>query len=72
VLARDAIEPLDLRGERLGHDLVQAVELGLEVVVERRRADPDGRRDVRPLAVLVAVATEQLGRGLEDRRPLAA
>jgi hypothetical protein len=71
VLAGDAVEPLDLGVERLGHDLVEAVELGLEVVVERGRADADGRRDVGPLAVLVPVAAEQLGRGVEDRRSLA-
>ena len=72
VLAGDALEPLHLGLERLGHDLVEAVELGLEVVIQRGRADTEGCGDVRPLAVLVALAAEQLGRGLEDRRSLAA
>jgi hypothetical protein len=71
VLARDALEPRDLGLERVGHDLVEAVELGLEVVVERRRADADGLGDVGPLAVFVALSAEQLGGGLQDRRSLA-
>ena len=44
---------IGLHGQRL--DLVQAMELGLEVVVERRRPDADRLGDVRPLAVLVSV-----------------
>ena len=72
VLAGDALEPLHLGREGLGHDLVETVELGLEVVIQRGRADAQGRGDVRPLAVLVALAAEQLGRGVEDRRSLAA
>ena len=59
VLGDDAIELLavGLDGERL--DLVQAMELGLEVVVQRRRADADRLGDVSPLAVLVPLLTEQ-------------
>ena len=59
-----------LDGERL--DLVQAVQLGLEVVVERRGPDADRLRDVRPLAVLVAVLTEVLDRRGRDVLALAA
>src|SRR5204863_9678105 len=78
VLADDAVElvPVGLHGVRL--DLVQAMELGLEVVVERRRADADRRGDVGPLGVLIALAAEVLGRGGEDlgalapRRPAAS
>ena len=49
VFGDDAVELLavGLHGQRL--DLVQAVELGLEVVVQRRGADADGLGDVRPL-----------------------
>ena len=59
-----ALEVLD----GLFHDHVEAVLLGLEVVVERRRADADVRGDVGPLRVLVAVAAEALRRGGEDAR----
>ena len=58
VLLGDPLELLELGLQRLGHDLVEAVELGLEVVVERRGADADRRGDVGPLAVLVALAAE--------------
>src|SRR3954451_10978208 len=72
VLGRDALELLAVGLERLGHDLVEAVELGLEVVVQRGRADADRGGDVGPLAVLVALTAEQLGGDVEDRRALAA
>ncbi len=71
VPAGDAVELLHLGFERLGHDLVETVELGLEVVIERRRPDPDDGGHVGPLAVLVPLPAEQLGRGLQDRRALA-
>ena len=72
VLGDDALELLavGLDGQRL--DLVQAVQLGLEVVVERRRADADRLGDVRPLAVLVALLAEVLDRGREDVVALAS
>ena len=57
-------------GERL--DLVQAVELGFEVVIERRGADADRLGDVGPLGVLVAVATEVVDGGGDDVLPLAS
>ena len=57
--------------DRLVHDLVEAVLLRLEVVVERRGSDADVVRDVGPLRVLVPVPAEALrGRG-EDLLPLA-
>jgi hypothetical protein len=46
------------------------VQLGLEVVIQRRRADADRGRHVGPLAVLVALAPEQVGRDLENRLAL--
>ena len=72
VLGDDALELLavGLDGQRL--DLVQAVQLGLEVVVERRRADADRFGDVGPLAVLVTLLTEEVDRRGEDVLALAA
>jgi hypothetical protein len=70
-LGGDALELLKVRLERLGHDLVETVELGLEVVVQRGRPDAHRLGHVGPLAVLVALAAEQVGRDLEDRRALA-
>src|SRR5439155_13399493 len=55
--------------DRLVEDDVQAVLLGLEVVVERGRPEPDVSGDVGPLRLLVAVAAEALGRRLDDVRP---
>ena len=54
------------------HDLVEAVLLRLEVVVERRGADPDRCGDVRPLRLVVAVAPEVVGGDVEDLVPLRA
>ena len=61
-LLGDPLEVPQVRFEGLRHDHVQAMQLGLEVVVERRGPDADRRRYVGPFAVLVAVAPEQ-GRG---------
>ena len=58
--------------DRLVHDLVQAVLLGLEVVIQGGRADADVGRDVRPLGVLVPVPAEAIRRRDEDLLPLAA
>jgi hypothetical protein len=71
VLLRDPLELLELVLQRLGHDLVEAVELGLEVVVQRGRSDAHRRGDVGPLAVLVPLPPELGGGHLEDRRALA-
>ena len=71
VLLRDPLELLELVLQRLGHDLVEAVELGLEVVVQRRGSDAHGLRDIGPLAVLVSLPAELGGGHLEDRRALA-
>jgi hypothetical protein len=72
VLGGHAVELLAVRlhGERL--DLVQAVELGLEVVVQGRGSDADGLGDVGPLRVLVPLPAEVLGGGRDDRVALAA
>ena len=56
----------------LVHDLVQAVLLGLEVVIQGGRADADVGRDVGPLGVLVAVPAEAIRRRGEDLVPLAS
>jgi hypothetical protein len=68
-------ELLEARAEaldRLVHDHVQAVLLGLEVVIQRGRPDADVGRDVGPSRVLVAVPAEALrGRG-DDLVPLRA
>jgi hypothetical protein len=64
------LRAIGLDGERL--DLVQAAELGLEVVIERRRADADLLGDVRPLSVLVPVLTEVLDRRVNDVVALTA
>ena len=63
-----ALEVLD----GLFHDHVEAVLLGLEVVIERRRSDADVRGDIGPLRVLVPVAAEALRRGGEDLAALRA
>ena len=42
------VEPLPFGLQRLGMDLEQAVELGLEVVIQRRRAEADVVRRCRP------------------------
>jgi hypothetical protein len=72
VLGHDALElvPVRLHGERL--DLIQAMELGLEVVIERRGADAHGLGDVGPPGVLVPVLTEEVDRGGNDVLSLAA
>ena len=72
VLAHHARELLRIRLDGLTLDLVEGVKLGLEVVVQRRRADAHGLRYVGPLAVLVAVAPERLGRDAQDLPALAA
>jgi len=53
--------------DRLVDEDVQAVLLGLEVVIQRGGTDSDISGDVRPLGVLVAVAPEALGGRSEDR-----
>ena len=58
--------------DRLVHDHVEAVLLGLEVVVQGGRADADVGRDVGPLRVLVAVPAEPLGGRGEDLFALRA
>ena len=70
VRSDDPLEAVVERVERLTHDLVEAVLLRLEVVVERGRADADGGGDVRPLRLLVAVPPEVVGRDVEDLIPL--
>ena len=72
VLGEDPVELVTVGLHRLGLDHVQAVELGLEVVVERGRSDTDRLGDVGPLAVLVAVPAELLRRRGDDLGPLAA
>src|SRR5216117_2923565 len=72
VLGDDALELLPVGLDGLGLDLVEGVQLGLEVVIQRRRADADGRGDVGQLRVLVALASEVLRRDPEDVRSLAA
>ena len=69
---RKSLEPLLLGLECLGVDLEQAVELGLEVVVQRGGAEADVRGDVRPLRVLVAVAAEVIDRCRQDLLALAS
>src|SRR6516164_8782344 len=71
-LLGDALEVPQVRFKGLGHDHVQAMQLGLEVVVERRGPDADRRRYVGPLAVLVAVTSEQRRGDGQDVFPLAA
>ena len=68
----DALELLavGLDGQRL--DLVQAMQLGLEVVVQRRPADTDRFGDVSPLAVLITLLTEKVDRRGEDVLALTA
>ena len=61
-LRRQPLEPLQLGLQRLGVDLEQAVELGLEVVIQRGRAEADVGGDVGPLRVLVSAAAEMLDR----------
>ena len=58
--------------DRLVHDHVQAVLLGLEVVVEGGRADAHVGGDVRPARVLIAVAAEPVRRRRQDLLPLGA
>jgi hypothetical protein len=68
-------ELLEARAEtldRLVHDHVQAVLLGLEVVVQRGRADADVSRNVRPFRVLIAVSAEPFRGGGEDLVPFPA
>jgi hypothetical protein len=48
------------------------VLLGLEVVVERRRADADDGGDVGPLALLEALAAEVVDRDADDLVALVA
>ena len=73
VLRRHPVELLAVGCDREYLDLVQAVELGFKVVVERGGTDPDRLGDVGPLGVLVAVATEVvLDRGVEDVLAFAA
>ena len=67
----DLVERHPKRIERVGQDLKQAVELRLEVVVQRSRADADVGGDVGPLGVLIALAAEVLGCGGEDVLALA-
>ena len=58
-------QPLELLSfglERVGVDLEEAVELRLEVVIQRGRAEADIGGDVRPLRVLIPVAAEMLDR----------
>jgi hypothetical protein len=71
-VSRVRLELLQTSLQGVRHDHVQAVELRLEVVVERRRADADRLRHVGPATVLVAVPTEGPDCGLEDRVVLAA
>jgi hypothetical protein len=66
----DRREPLLELLDRVVDDDVQAVLLGLEVVVERGWADADVGGDVRPLGVLVAIAAEARGCGAQDLEPL--
>jgi hypothetical protein len=68
----DPVEALVMVRKRVGHDLVEAVLLRLEVVVERGRADADRRRDVRPLRLLVAVPPEVVRGDVEDLLSLDA
>ena len=70
-LARgDRIETLVPLGQGIAEDHVQAVLLGVEVVVEGGRPDTDVIGDVGPLRVLVPVATESIdGRGKDLRSP---
>ena len=55
---RDRVEALVQVSLSLVEDHVQAVLLGVEVVIQGGRADADVIRDVRPLRVLVPVAAE--------------
>ena len=68
----DRDEPAAEVLDRLVHDLVQAVLLGLEVVIQGGRADADVGRDVGPLGVLVPVPAEAIRRRGEDLVALAA
>jgi hypothetical protein len=66
LVGRDPLEPRQRLPDRVVQDHEQAVLLGIEVVVERRRSDAHVRRNVRPLGVLVAVATESRDRSGEN------
>ena len=62
VIGGEPVEPLSFGLERVGMDLEQAVQLGLEVVIQRRRAQADVGGDVGPFCVLVAIAAEMVDR----------
>ena len=62
----DPLEPRQGVPDRIVQDHEQAVLLGIEVVVKRRRSDAHVSRDVGPLSVLVAVAAEARDGGGED------
>ncbi len=65
----DRVEALVQLTQSLIEDHVQAVLLGVEVVIERRRSDPDVIRDVRPLRVLISVAAEPVDGRVENLGP---
>ena len=62
----DRVEPLVQLAQRLVEDHVQAVLLGVEVVIERGGSDADVVGDVRPLRVLVPVAAEPVDGRVEN------
>ena len=70
--ARVAVELAAEEAEGVRHDHVYAVQLGLEVVVESGRADPDRRRYVGELGRLVAVFAEICGSCPQDLVAFAA
>ena len=66
VCGGDRIEALVQLAESLAEDHVQAVLLGVEVVVQGGGADADVIGDVRPFRVLVPVAAEPIDRRVEN------
>ena len=63
---RDRIESLVQFAERLVEDHVQAVLLGVEVVIEGGRPDAHVIGDLGPFRVLIAVAPEAIDRSVEN------
>jgi hypothetical protein len=59
-------------GEHVVDDLVEQVVLAAEVTVQRGGSDGDGVGDVGHGDLGVALAREQLGRGVEDQSPPVA
>ena len=62
----DGVEALVQLAQRLVEDHVQAVLLGVEVVIERGGPDADVVRDVRPLRVLISAAAEPFDRRVQN------